>query len=325
MLLTKEVEVKVNSFTISHYKSLGYEIPMKKASKEYARHTKKEYVYDLSKTLTVKTRDLLKGSSEYVDVLCDYCNETISSIWYSTYIGTIEKFGGYACSKCRTIHQKKTCNEKYGCDNPTQNVEIRKKQMNSLIEHYGVDSPLKNEDIKQRVTATNIERFGHASASQNEELKKKQRETMYKNGTCPTSKQQKYINELYNGKLNYPFGSYNFDIFIEEDRMDIEIDFGGHNLSVKLGNITQEEFDQKELVRNNIIKRAGYKQMRVISSKDKLPADEILLQMLSKAKQYFSDYPEHSWIWFDIDTSTVRNAEQKDGVFFDYGNLRTIK
>ena len=117
MLLTKEVEVKVNSYTIDYYKSLGYEIPMKKASKEYARHTKKEYVYDLSKTFIVNVCDLLRGSSVHVDVLCDYCNETISSIWYSTYIETMEKFGGYACSNCRTMHQKKTCNDKYGCDN----------------------------------------------------------------------------------------------------------------------------------------------------------------------------------------------------------------
>ena len=65
--------------------------------------------------------------------------------------------------------------------------------------------------------------------------------------------------------------------------------------------------------------------MRIISLKDKLPSDEILLQMLSEAKQYFFDYPNHSWIEFNIDTSTVRNAEQKDGVFFDYGKLRKIK
>jgi hypothetical protein len=74
-----------------------------------------------------------------------------------------------------------------------------------------------------------------------------------------------------------------------------------------------------------VIKRAGYKQMRIVSSKDKLPSDEILLQMLSEAKQYFFDYPEHSWIEYNIDTSTVRNAEHKNGVFFDCGKLRNIK
>ena len=64
--------------------------------------------------------------------------------------------------------------------------------------------------------------------------------------------------------------------------------------------------------------------MRIISSDDKLPTDEILLSMLFKTKQYFSNYPNHSWIEYNIDTSIVRNAEYKDGVFFDFGKLQKI-
>lgn len=125
--------------------------------------------------------------------------------------------------------------------------------------------------------------------------------------------------------MNFPISFYLSDICFPEEELDIEVDFGGHNLSVKLGNITQEEFNQKEIIRNNIIKREGYKQMRIISSKDYLPSDEILLQMLDHTRKYFSDYPTHSWITFNIDTSTVHNAEQKDGIFFNYGTLRKIK
>lgn len=65
--------------------------------------------------------------------------------------------------------------------------------------------------------------------------------------------------------------------------------------------------------------------MHIISATDFLPSDEILLQMLDYTKQYFSDYPNHSWIEFNIDSSTVRNAEQKEGSFFNYGDLRKIK
>ena len=64
--------------------------------------------------------------------------------------------------------------------------------------------------------------------------------------------------------------------------------------------------------------------MKIISSKDLLPSDEILLQMLSDAKQYFSDYQNHSWIEFDIDNSVIRNAENKNGVSYDFGKLRKI-
>lgn len=65
--------------------------------------------------------------------------------------------------------------------------------------------------------------------------------------------------------------------------------------------------------------------MRIISEKDLLPSDQILFQMLSEARSYFSTYPNHSWIEFNISTSTVRNAENKDGIPYDFGTLRTIK
>ena len=75
----------------------------------------------------------------------------------------------------------------------------------------------------------------------------------------------------------------------------------------------------------NVIKNEGYKQIKIISLDDKLPSDDILLQMLSDARTYFSQYPNHSWIEFNISTSTVRNAENLNGIPYDFGALRTIK
>ena len=46
--------------------------------------------------------------------------------------------------------------------------------------------------------------------------------------------------------------------------------------------------------------------------------------MLEQAKQYFNT-TNHTWVAYDIDTSLVRNAENKEGVFFDFGELRKIK
>ena len=46
--------------------------------------------------------------------------------------------------------------------------------------------------------------------------------------------------------------------------------------------------------------------------------------MLDQAKEYFST-TNHTWIEYDIDTSTMRNAEHKDGVYYEYGKLRKIK
>jgi hypothetical protein len=104
-----------------------------------------------------------------------------------------------------------------------------------------------------------------------------------------------------------------------------EVDGGGHNLSVKLNKISQNDFEEKERIREMVIVRNGYKICRIISSKDNYPSDQILLQMLEDAKQYFSDYPNHSWMNFDIDNGIIRNAENKEGKPYDYGQLRKIK
>lgn len=205
-------------------------------------------------------------------------------------------------SECRT-KQEKTCLEKYGATNPLSSLEIREKVKNTNIEKYGVDNLLKNADIK-----------------------KKQMYSLYNNGTAPCSIQQKYLHLLFGGELNYIIGKRFFaDICFPKEKLVIEYDGGGRNLAVVTGKITKEEFDQKEIIRNAIIKREGYKQMRIISSTDKLPLDSTLFQMLSYTKEYFSKYPEHSWIEYNIDSSSIRSAEHKYGIFFNYGDLRTIK
>ena len=94
---------------------------------------------------------------------------------------------------------------------------------------------------------------------------------------------------------------------------------------VKKKKMTQKEFDEKERTSEIVIRRAGYKICRLVSRYDNYPSDEILLQMLSDAKQYFNTYPNHSWIIYDIDNGIVRNAENKDGVPYFYGQLRKIR
>ena len=65
MLLTKEVEVKVNSSTIKHYESLGYQIPMRKASKSIFQHTGREFAYDLNNIILAKTNTNLINHRKY--------------------------------------------------------------------------------------------------------------------------------------------------------------------------------------------------------------------------------------------------------------------
>ena len=395
-ILTKEVEVKVNANTVKYYKSLGYEIPMKKASKTTRKTTGKDYVYDIGKVFMVKVEDLPLSSNVVIDYLCDYCLEEVMSMRYADLTNGIKDINKMACKKCYPQKVKEVSLLKYGVDNYAKTQEFHEKYKNTMLSKYGVehnshlpdyrkkfhntclerygeaywkqfaeksrnsfrektgyDSPMQMPEIKEKSKQTCFEKYGYEYVLQVPEIKEKSKQTciehygvdnpskslkhrakvvrtFYKNGTITTSKQQLYIYYLYkhmnnNVELNYPVAYYSTDICLPEEKIVVEVDFGGHNLSVKLGTFTQEEFNQREIIRDKVIKKEGYKIVRIISAKDLLPSDFILIQMLSQAKQYFSDYPNHSWIEFNIDKSTVRNAEYKDGVFYNYMELRKIR
>lgn len=374
MLLTKELEIKINPNNIKHYKSLGYNVkPLD--------------------TIIVKTEELPVGSNSIVDVLCDYCKSNILQLPYRQYLKTLKTNGKTCCKNCKGAKIKESTLKKYGVENISQLDNVKQKKKETTLMHYGVESPLQSKDIlnklqntcldkysvpcsfmneevrenhkkallekygvdhvwkieevKKKVNETIKLKYGVDNISCNEEIKEKKRQaslkkygteyvlqsnevrekianTMCNNNSQKASKQQKYLNALYDGILNYPISNLSADIFLEEYGIDIEYDGGGHNLCVKFGSTTQEEFNRKEMIRSYIIKKEGYKQIRIISSKDKLPSDTILLQMLEQAKEYFST-TNHTWIEYNIDTSSVRNAEHKDGIFFNYGELRNIK
>ena len=59
-----------------------------------------------------------------------------------------------------------------------------------------------------------------------------------------TSKQQLYIHSLLGGELNYCTGKCFLDIAFLDEKIYLEYDGGGHDLSVKLGNMSKEEFER---------------------------------------------------------------------------------
>ena len=226
-------------------------------------------------------------------------------------------------------HMGDVLQERYGARNCMQSKEIRQKAENTMLEKYGFKNPNQVPEIREKINKTNIERYGGISPICSEDVKLKCRESMYKNSTVSTSTQQIEIyniikSEYPQTELNYPIGKkFSGDIVI--DNIDFEVDYGGHNLSVKLGEITQDEFDKKEMIRDKIVKSCGYKVIRLIADNTrKIPSDEILLKILEQSKEYFNT-TNHTWVDYNIDTSLMRNAENKEGVFFDFGELRKIK
>lgn len=261
---------------------------------------------------------------------------------------------GYSCALAnpkKREQARQTMKIKYGAEVPIQAPEIKQRIYATNVARYGVEHPLQDEEIKKRAEETCRERFGTPYPSSTEEIKEKIRRTcnekwgtdsyfatekfrekaansFYINNSQIVSRQQKYISILYQGILNYPCGKYNLDILV--DNFDIEIDFGGHDLCVKKGIMSQEEFDIKEIIRNKYVISQGYKVVRIISRKDYLPSDQTLLQMLQYARDFFVQNPKRTWLSFDIDKSCIYNAYHKETdinniLYYDYGELHKIK
>ena len=274
MLLTKFVKVKVNNHSMSHYKSLGYNVKM----------------FD---EIQVPVEDLTPKSTVKVSVKCDYCGAEYN-ITYSCYTRNVslDKSLGKprtdACVHCRHLKAKDTFKERYNIDNPMQSQDIRDKARATNIQRYGCENPILNKEINGKRIKTLIERYGEDNPMKVDEFAKKQMESMQgDNGLY--SYCQKYLADLYNGVINHRIGKYLFDIYVESDKLDIEINGSGHNLDVVLGKMTQEQFNTKEKNRIDTIRDNGFYQIIFVLDKDKLPENDILERLKDFALVKFND------------------------------------
>lgn len=347
MLLTKEVEVIPHGRSVAHYRNKGYsakqDVPLMVKVEDLPIHsnTRVEVLCDICHqvkcTTTYNHYNLaMEKSGSYSCVNCRsikrsrtcidrYGVDNVSKLKEcidKMRQTSIDRYGVPSYTQTAEYRMKtnKTHQEKYG-DIYVRTEEYRQKWHNTYVEKYGEDYGKK---IAERATKAFYEKTGYTNPLKSPEVRRKIAQTMYNNTSVRTSKQQRYICGLYNGILNYPISYYNVDIYLSNDNLVVEYDGGGHMLNVEMGKFTIKEHRRREFVRDSAIRKEGCKQMRIISNKDRLPTDDILLQMLDSARKYFHDYPQHFWIEFNIDTSTVRNAEHKDGVFYDFKKLRLI-
>ena len=217
---------------------------------------------------------------------------------------------------------KATTKERHGEDFYTQTEEYKVKTIKTNNDKYGCDNPLQNEDIREKVRKTNLKRYGFEYAQQNPEIKMKSITTLYKNNNQKASNQQKYIQKLLiNSELNHLVSRMFLDIAFIEEKIYIEYDGGFHNGSVIMGNISQVDFDKKEFKRSCYLRDLGWKEIRIISISDLIPSDEVIINMINYAKEYFNT--GHRWINFDIDNGKIICSQGK--LDFDYGDLRKIK
>ena len=236
-----------------------------------------------------------------------------------------ERYGeGYYASEEFQEKIKKTNMERLGYEYPSQSPKVKEKVKNTFMERYG-GWYTKTEEYREKRKQTCLEKYGYEDPMLVPEIAQKQRESMLNSGKVPTSIQQIYLHQLYGGEINKPFNYYNLDIYMTKDNIDIEYSGGGHDLGVKLGRISPEQFKRKQIIRYNYLRNANIRLIEIITEHDLLPSDIKLLEMYDFAKHYF-DTTNHTWIEFYPEENKYRNAEHQDsdGTFYDYGKLRKI-
>lgn len=162
MLITKSVMVKWVSSNKNYYIEKGY---------LYTKH------YD---QFEVKVEDLPKGSHSMVDVLCDYCLETIVTKEYRTYVKQNEEsiINKDCCKKCQSAKTIESNLLVYGKENVFQIEEVREKYKQNMIANHGVENPSQMEDYNEKFTQTSMKNYGTPHPFQSQSVKDKIVDTM---------------------------------------------------------------------------------------------------------------------------------------------------
>ena len=218
-------------------------------------------------TIKVKAKDLPYGSGIKVYVECEFCHKIFLKAW-RRYLETKECV---CCSDCKKYKMMNTDIKKYGNKCSLKNPYILEKSKNTIMEKYGVEYPLQSQHIQKRARETYYSRYGNKSFS------------------TSISKTQNELCEIYNGKLNVYIDGYFVDILV--DNIVVEYDGSGHDLSVRLGKVSQQDFDENEIYRENILIQNGYKILRILymNKQDTLPEKEKLYLIFDKAKNLFNN------------------------------------
>ena len=235
-----------------------------------------------------------------------------------------EKYGGNSamCSEEIQNKSKTTCLLHWGVNNPFQSHEIKEKIKATWKNNYGEDitSPFQVESVKEKSKQTLLKNYGVDNPSKSEEIKNKALDSFQFNGTGPSSRAQRYINHILNGTLNKRICGSLADIYIEKENIVIEYDGSGHFLGDKMnGNAfpTKESLLHEKEREDKIINN-GYRMIRFIATKDRIPSDEVILNLVEGFKN--SDFKV---IRINFEEGTIdRDYEEKS--YRNFGKLRKI-
>ena len=167
---------------------------------------------------------------------------------------------------------KKTMQEKYGVENPFASKDIQERIKQTNIQKYGVANVSSSQDIQLKKIQNCLEKYGVPYYGMVPEIKQKIHDTLYQNGSVPTSKMEKamcdMLIKLYGSENCFPgyaFQFLNFDCLLTLNNYKIDVEYDGwywHKSKIK-----------QDTKRNYFLLRRGFKIIR-FRSLDALPTED---------------------------------------------------
>ena len=293
------------NFSESTYKKLRryYNIPIKQQVHVYDEEDYKKRTEKTQKTLDEKYGE--KGTATRQEF---YRQNRIKSQQTN-----LKKYGVFDASHTEEANKKRidTYLNKYGVDNPMKDKDVQQKAQQTDLIKYGSRYHINAEEVQEKARQTikekygtrsemlkqftpkkeqtNLKKYGVKCVANNPEIRKKILLDMQKKGNDPTlsSSQQRYINSLLGGELNFLVDYYHIDSFVERDGIGVEYSGSGHDLSVRIGRETPEHFAGKEKARKNFFINRKIPILEFVSKTDKLPSDETIIHFYEMAKKKF--------------------------------------
>lgn len=172
---------------------------------------------------------------------------------------------------------KQICLERYGVENVFQSEEVKEKIRQTNLKKYGVDCNIAHvPEIQEKIQQTNLKKYGVRYSTQAPEVISKMRNSLYKNGTVPTSSIEKYVcdlvHEIYgeeNCKDGFAVDRINLDclLLVDGEKIDIEYD----------GWYWHKDRQEQDKRRNYWLLDRGYKILRIRSNYE-LPTKEQIIE-----------------------------------------------
>ena len=199
------------------------------------------------------------------------------------------KYGVTNTSKLDSIKEKviQSNREKFGVDYPMQLSEFQERIKQTDMQKYGVSHHTQAPEVIAKRKKTNVERYGFEYPIKNKEVLNKSISTRYKHGNFTCSTQQYELYKIIGGELNYPCEKFVIDIAFPNDKIAVEWDGSGHDLSVRLGQISEPAFKRNENYRNIVLFNNGWRIIRFVTKKDIFPNN--IINIFNYCKSYIDN------------------------------------